>query len=68
MYVQGWKKAVSHRKMRITFRVIVNHFGKVNRKTANHFSNDIAKDIFLVLNTFLNKISPFSDTFYVYDA
>ena len=36
-YIQGWKWAVPHRKMRITFEVIANHFGKVIRNIANHF-------------------------------
>ena len=28
-YIQGWKLAVSHHQLQITFRVIANHFGKV---------------------------------------
>ena len=35
---------------------------------ANHFSDGIAMRLFLVLIPFLNKISPFYDTFYVYNA
>ena len=35
-YIHGWKQAVSHRKMRITFGVIANHFGKVISNIANY--------------------------------
>ena len=67
---------LSHRKTRINFGVIANHFGKVNRKTANHFKL-ICESLFkwyrkktfiLVLTPFLDKISSFLNTFYVYDA
>ena len=37
MNMQGWKEAVSHHKMRITFGVISNHFATVIRNIANHF-------------------------------
>ena len=70
--------------MRITFGVIANYFGgnceslwQSESQNCESFLADLQisfemvlqKDLFiLVLTPFLDKISPFLDTFYVYDA
>ena len=66
---------MSHRKMRITFGVIANHCGEVNRNTANYFLliyeslfKRYRKKTLFWSSPLYRQNFPLLDTFYVYDS